>query len=196
MDAIISEVMNVISAIDINVLSLIVSPVAGLIGVFIGSWLNRKSSIDVQKKFLAKQIRLEKLQGVSEDLGDLIHVILELNVIASNRVNNSINEQEFESQSHLHFQKVMRIFKDVQIKDLFLEEVYRKKIDKLRLMYTKAFNQTQNDFLKDENIKRKEVNEILNSDVQEIFYVSDYVYEITNELNDEIERELTELTNK
>jgi hypothetical protein len=119
----------------IDIIKTFAAPVFGLIGVFVGSKLNMKRNVQIQKDFLSRKLRIEKYQEYSLDVSDFIREIASNLALIIKLIKSEITHSEFRNINDSNQDKATRINRRLLANKLFISNDYTQRVEKLNEQY-------------------------------------------------------------
>lgn len=172
-----------------------VAPVIGLIGVFVGSRLKMKSDIKIQKDFLVREIKINKLQEVAQDMSDMVREVAYTLGLINKKLQGELSHSEYRNLNDENQEKMTKVYRGIRVKQLFLSKEYQEKIEVFYNQYLCLCDKIYEGFYATDTKNRKyKDEEITYSSIRldTETYVKDG-YEIVEELNKELLKELKAL---
>lgn len=178
-----------------EILEKLIAPAIGLIGVWVGSRLKQKADIKIQKEFLAREIRIKKLEEISMDISDKIREVVYPTGIMNKRLLNEIVDGDFRILNDEHQDRMTKLYRNVRVKKLFLSLDYQKQIeefyDKYLLIADKVYEGFHNLNTKKKRYNKDEVTyDAIHSQIQKC---ANFGYEIMEKINNDLLKELEAL---
>ncbi|MCB5235497.1 hypothetical protein [Niallia circulans] len=179
----------------IEIIKLLVAPAIGLIGVLVGSRLKFKSDIKVKKEFLAREIRINKLQEISHELSEMMREVAYSVSNITKRLHNEIADGEFRNLNDEHQERLIRWKRSLNIKMVFINKDYQKRIGKFYDMSDVIDDKIFEGFHNPNTNNRRFSNDEITFDAikKDIIQATEYVYQIIKDLNEDLLKEIEEL---
>ncbi|MGG4412156.1 hypothetical protein ABER75_26165 [Niallia taxi] len=176
----------------VDIIKILIAPLIGLLGVFVGSRLKQKSDIKIQKEFLAKEIKINKLQEVSHELSDMMREVVYSSSIIVKKIRFEVSDIEFRNLNDDHQERMIKIYRSVKSKMLFLNQDHQERIT---IFYNMAMDIDDKIFegfhysdLKDRRYADDEITfEAIKDHIND---ATEYIYDVIERLNKELLKEL------
>jgi hypothetical protein len=111
------------------------TPIFSIIGVFVGSKLNMKRNVQVQKDFLSRKLRIEKYQEYALDLSDFLREIASNIALLLKLEQGEVTHKEFRSINDSNQDKATHISRRLLANKLFISDVFTEQVEKLNDNY-------------------------------------------------------------
>ncbi|WP_061572756.1 hypothetical protein [Bacillus atrophaeus] len=172
-----------------------IAPIIGLIGVLIGSKLKENSDIKIRKEFLVREMRIQKYQELSIEISDFLREIGKLSILVINLEKKDITHEVFCEENDNIQDRALKLRRIISVKKPFLldkhanvfENIYDEYLIICDLIYDGYHNpQGKKKPFKPEEITCKQI-------VHRITKVLDLGYELAEEMNAELVKEMKDL---
>lgn len=101
---------------------LIVTPIIGLLGVFVGSKLARDNEVRIRKEFLVREMKIEKYEELSRNLHEYLRIIARIDNAIIKFENGDINHEEFRITNSELQDKALIIQRTISVNRVFVLE--------------------------------------------------------------------------
>lgn len=106
----------------LELVGLIVTPIIGLLGVFVGSKLARDNEVRIRKEFLAREIKIEKYEELSRNLHEYLRIITRIHNAIINFEKGDINHEGFKKKNNELQEEALIIQRTISVNRVFVLE--------------------------------------------------------------------------